>query len=160
MSLFNVTWDVAPLLLNYLESNWGTLADSSNPAAPEKFRLVTEDEDGNQSRGWDPASYDYVMVKETPESRNTTPADGPRDVFDLSNNAQVRVTTPKSRARRTELWEEVLVLFKGARKRQATPGTPGSWDTCTLEPQSVPDEHLNYWLTEGAWVFEAKGRTI
>lgn len=160
MSLFNVTWDVAPLLKNYLESNWGTLADSSGPAAPEKFRLVTEDEDGNPSSGWDPASYDYVMVKEVPESRNVTVADGPRDVYNLSNVANVRVSTPKSRARRTELWEEVLVLFKGARKRQGTPGTPGSWDTCTLEPQNTPDEHFNYWLTEGQWLFEAKGRTI
>lgn len=155
-SMFNVTWDVAPLTLDYIDDNWGEFDESDNPSKPEKIRLVSEDEDGNPKKGWDPASYDYVLISEN-ESRNVTPVDGPRETYNLSASVNVRITTPKSRARRTAMWEELLLLALKARKRRLE--TPGNWDTMTLEPQTVPDDNFNFWLFEGAWLYEAKGRT-
>jgi len=157
MSLFNVTWDVAPLVLNYIDTNWGQFAESDQPSKPERIRLVTEDENGNPVKGWDPASYDYILISESGE-RSMEPIDGPRDAYDLSATANVRITTPTSRARRTALYEELLVLAKHARKR--SDATPGNWDTVDYEPINVPDEDFRWWHFEGAWVFRAEARTI
>lgn len=150
-----VTWDVAPLTKNYIQNNWATLSASSSPSEPDVYRLFSEDENGNPKKGWDPAGREYVLVKEIDEARNIEWVDGPRDVANLSAQAQVRVTTPTSRARRTEMYDEVLVLYENVRKRRSQ--SLGSWDTITLEPVSVPDEMFNFWLSEWTWTFEKKG---
>lgn len=150
-----VTWDVAPLTKNYLDNNWGSLSASSGPSRPDIFRLFSEDENGNPVKGWDPAGQEYVLVKEVDETRLIEPVDGPRDVFNLTAHAQIRVTTPSSRARRTAMTDEVLTLWENVRKRSSQ--SLGSWDTITLEPVSVPDEMFNFWMSEWTWVFEKKG---
>jgi len=147
-----VTWDVAPLSKNYIRDNWGSLSASSSPSEPSTFRLVTEDEDGNPKKGWDPAGEEYVLVKEIDESRTIEWIDGPRDVADLSAVAEIRATTPASRARRTELHDELLVLYENVRKRSSQ--SLGDWDTVTMEPHNVPDEQFNFWMVEMTWLFE------
>lgn len=150
-----VTWDVGVLTKDYLDNNWGTLSASSNPTKPSTFRLFSEDEDGNPKKGWDPAGQEYVLVKEVDETRGIEPVDGPRDVFNLSATTQVRITTPTSRARRTAMFDEIMVLWENVRKRSSQ--DLGSWDTITLEPVNVPDEMFNFWMSEWTWLFEKKG---
>lgn len=150
-----VTWDVGVLTKDYLDTNWGQLAASSGPSRPDVFRLFSEDENGNPTKGWDPAGQEYVLVREVDETRQKTPVDGPRDVYNLSAQALIRVTTPSSRARRTAMTDEMTVLWENVRKRSIQ--SLGGWDTITLEPVNVPDEMFNFWMSQWTWTFEKKG---
>ena len=115
MTVSDVDWDVASLTRDLIDSNWGSLAESSGPAKPANIELLSEDNDGEPRKGVD-YTEEYVLVSET-SNRGQEYIDGPRDVVDLSAVAYVEVSTPQSRSRREEMWSEMLVLAEYARKR-------------------------------------------
>lgn len=158
MVVTDVEWDVASEVRDYIDSNWGALAGSAGPSKPAHIELRTEDEDGNPRKGVD-YTQEYILVVETGD-RDQEYVDGPRDVVDLQASCQMEVSTPQSRARREALFTEMLVLQEGARKKAATPGTPGGWDTATLDTTTVDDEVFNWWTFEGTWTFRAEARTL
>lgn len=158
MAVFSVDWDVAELTRAFIDTHWGTLADSTGPTKPPNIELVTEDSDGNPRKGVD-YTEEYILVVETGE-RTTEYIDGPRDAADLAASCQIEVSTPQSRDRREELLGEMQVLAKGARKRAATPGTPGDWDTADLDATAVDDEVFNWWTVEATWRYRAEARTV
>lgn len=158
MAVFRVDWDVAELTRSFIDTNWGTLADSDGPSKPANIELVSEDADGNPRKGVD-YTEEYILVVETGD-RNTEYIDGPRDVADLRASCNLEISTPQSRTRREALHDELQVLAKGARKRAGTPGTPGEWDTATLDAATVDDEVFNWWSIEATFTYEAEARTV
>jgi len=156
MPLFRVDWDVAELTRQFIDTHWGTLADSDAPEKPANIELVSEDEDGNPRKGVD-YTEEYILVSETSQ-RGQEYIDGPRDVVDPAASCNFEASTPQGRARREEIWNELLALAEYARKRSE--GTPGNWDTMNLNAATVDDEAFGWWSIEGEFQFEAEGRTI
>lgn len=152
----NVEWDVAKLTRDFIDANWGSTPRSTNAAKPQHIELLTEDSDGNPRKGVD-YTEEYILVNET-GSREQPYVDGPRDVVDPSASCNFEASTPQGRARREEIWNELLALAEYARKRSE--GTPGNWDTMTMNAATVDDEMFNWWSIEGEWQFEAEARTL
>lgn len=156
MTVSDVDWDVAKLTRDFIDNNWGTLAESQSPPKPANIELRTEDSDGNPRTGVD-YTEEYVLVSET-ANRDQSYVDGPRDVVDLSAVAYVEAATPESRSRREEMWTELLVLSEHARKR--SDGTPGGWDTVDINTVTIPDDAFNWWAFEFQWTYSAEARTL
>jgi len=151
-----VEWDVAQEVVDYLRANWGTAPQSTGAAQPEHIELLTENTDGNARKGVD-YTEEYILVNET-GSREYPYVDGPREVVDPAASCNFEASTPQSRARREELWSELLALAEYARQRAE--GTPGNWDTMDLNAATVDDEVYGWWSIEGEFQFSAEGRTV
>lgn len=154
--MIDVEWDVAQQTRDYIDANWGGVPGSENPDRPHHIELYTEDESGNARRGVD-YTREYILVMESGE-RNRPYVDGPRDVVDADATVRMEASTPNGRARREEMWRELMALAEHARKRSA--GTPGNWDTVTMDSTTVDDEVFNWWTVEVEWLYEAEARTI
>jgi len=152
----DVAWDVADLTREFIDTNWGAAPASTGAAKPANIELLSEDADGNARKGVD-YTEEYILVVET-GSRERPYSDGPRDVVDPAASCQFEASTPDSRARREELWNELLALVEYARKRAE--GTPGNWDTVDLNAATIDDEAFGWWTLEGEWQYQAEGRTI
>lgn len=152
----DVQWDVADLTRQFIDDNWGQAPQSTGAAKPAHIELLTEDEDGNPRKGVD-YTEEYILIAET-GSRERPYVDGPRDVVDPSASCNFEASTPQGRARREEIWSELLALVEYARKRSE--GTPGNWDTVDLNAATVDDEVFNWWTLEGEWQYQAEARTI
>jgi len=144
-------WDVGTLTRDFIDTNWDSLTDSTGAAKPGNIDL-------RQDRKGVDYTNEYVLVSET-STRTEEWVDGPRDVKSGTASAFVEVATPQSRARLDELWSELVVLAEGARKRSATPGTPGDWDTVDTDAVTIPDDAFNWWAMEMEWRYEVQSRT-
>jgi len=145
-------WDVATLTRDYIDTNWGSIAETTGAAKPANIDLRQD------KKGVD-YTNEYILVSET-STRNEEYIDGPRDVKDASASAFVEVATPQDRARLHEMWDELVVLAEAARKRSATPGTPGNWDTLSTDGVTLPDDAFNWWAMEMEWRYDVEARTI
>lgn len=152
----DVDWDVAELTRQFIADNWGNHPRATGAAKPAHIELLTEDEDGNARKGVD-YTEEYVLLVET-GTRDYEYVDGPRDVVDPGATCQFEASTPEGRARREEIWNELLALAEYARKRAE--GTPGNWDTVDLNAATVDDEVFNWWTLEGEWQYSAEARTL
>lgn len=152
MPITDLDWDVASLTRDYIDTNWDTLADSTGAAKPANIDLRQD------KKGVD-YTNEYILVSET-STRNEEYIDGPRDVKDASASAFVEIATPQGRDRLHEMWQEMVVLSEGARKRSGTPGTPGDWDTVVTDGVTLPDDMFNWWAMEMEWRYEVNARTI
>lgn len=156
MTVSDVNWDVAELTRTLIDDNWGSLPESDSPDKPAHIELWSEDQEGRPRKGVD-YTEEYILVSET-SNREETYIDGPREAVDLSAVAFVEVATPESRTRREELWAELLVLAKHARKRRE--GTPGGWDTVDVSGATINDQVFNWWAFELSWDYRAEARTL
>ena len=156
MTVTDIDWDVAALTRDLIDTNWGTLPDSANPPEPAHIELLSENNDGRPRKGVD-YTEEYILVSET-STRSQEYIDGPMDVVDLSASAFVEVSTPESRQRREELWQELLTISEYARKRSE--GTPGDWDTVIVDGATIDDEIFNWWTYEMEWSYSAEARTL
>jgi len=156
VTVTNLTWDVAALTRDFVDQEWGQAPASTAAAKPAHVELLSEDEDGQPRKGVD-YTEEYVLVAET-GSRERPYSDGPREVVDPSASCQMEVSTPEGRSRREELWSELVALAEYARKRSE--GTPGGWDTVTMNAATVDDEVFGWWTLEIEWQYSAEGRTI
>mgnify|MGYP006280344523 CR=1 FL=1 len=152
----DVEWDVALLTVEFLRDNWNSHPRATGAAQPANIELLTEDEDGNPRKGVD-YTEEYILVNET-GSREQPYIDGPREAVDPSASCNFEASTPQGRARREEIWTELLALAEYARKRSE--GTPGNWDTVDLNAATVDDEVFNWWSIEGEFQFSAEASTI
>lgn len=156
MVVTDLEWDVAALTRDFIDDNWGSTPSSTGAEKPTHVELLTEDEDGNPRKGVD-YTQEYILVAET-GSREQPYIDGPRDVVDPSASCNLEASTPDGRARREEIWNELLALAEYARKRRE--GTPGGWDTVDMNAATVDDEVFNWWTLEIEWQYRAEARTI
>jgi hypothetical protein len=147
---------VARLTRDFVADNWDAHPRATGASEPANIELKTEDAQGQARKGVD-YTEEYVLVLET-GSREQEYVDGPLDVVDPAASCLMEVSTPESRARREELYRELLGLARYARKRRA--GAPGGWDTVTLTTATVDDEVFGWWTLEMEWQFEAEARTI
>lgn len=152
----DVQWDVAALTRQFIADNWGNHPRTTGVAAPDHVELYSEDADGNPRKGVD-YTNEYVLVTETGD-RGQEYVDGPRDVVDPSASCNLEASTPVSRARREEMWGELLALAEYARKRSE--GTPGNWDTVSIDGAPVDDETFGWWSLEVTWAYSAEARTL
>lgn len=135
----SVTFDVAVLTRDLIDNQWGK--GSSDPDKPERIELVTEDEQGN-ARKRVRRQNEYIHVAEEQERGNEY-TDFQRNTRNLAGYCYVEFSTPKSRARREEIYAELDRIAVAHRKR---PDTPGGWDEMTFGAQITDDENFGWWV--------------
>lgn len=160
MTIGDPDWDVAKatrdMLRNARNTGGTDFGDATGVATVPDSRVVLSNTEAGKGVDY---TQEYVLVSETGE-RGFEWADLILESYNADAVAFVELATPESRGRREELWEETLEIVKANRKRSAGSGTPGSWDTLSVESAPVNDDAFNWWAMEVTFIYEADSRKV
>jgi len=149
MSIGDPDWDVASatrdMLRNARNAGGSAFGEATGVDTVPDERVVLSNTEAGKGIDY---THEYVLVSETGE-RGFEWADLILESYNADAATFVELATPDSRDRREELWAEV-----------AGSGTPGSWDTLSVESAPVNDDAFNWWAMEVTFIYEASSRKV
>lgn len=144
-------WDGATLIRDMIRTEFTSHTGCAD--VPDERIVLKNTESG---KGVD-YTQEYILVQETGE-RGFEYRYLDMSGYDANVTVQVEMATPESRDRREAMWAELVEIAKNNRKRSE--GTPGDWDTLTLDGAPFDDEAFNWWAMECVFLFDANARPI
>lgn len=160
MALGRPDWDVAKvtrdMLRDPLNNGDSTFGDATSITNIPDDRVLLKNTEAGKGVTY---TEEYILVSEVTERDKQWKYLGLTG-YDATAAAFVEAATPVSRDRRENIWTEFEEITETHRKRSASSGTPGNWDTLAVDGASVNDDAFNWWAIEAAFMYDAPSRSI